>query len=305
MARRRRQSEGERLRTEVAKSRWVTHEPGESYRPYGLFQELGPDSPPTAYYFRRYQTLRDSLLAMKVSEKRAEPQDQGLWRDASEATLKDLGSTPPDYAAARAAIRKWFQSASRRSGDQEPSPGHVADAIDNLISAYQDPKRFFCEIAPREFPAWFDGYLANEMLVALANLASSGLPPSAIDARFPARLGQAIWAWGVGALDNPGIRAAWDAAPAALKNEIISRAQGREVYSEGRRKGSADRKPRKRRVNAEATAADVDRISVALKERYGFSRGTVNLAIRGLAKKEGKSPEAIRKRRRRARKPKK
>src|SRR5262249_22146804 len=256
----------------------------------GVYSEK-PEKPPTAYFFRRFQSLVDAVRAWGADHS-GEPECQ-RWRSDAAARIKAaLGDNRrPDYAAADQAISDWLTlhdpnriremvspglaysglvhfirnpgESPRRVTVPQYAPEFVVAAelefiVRDLLVAYSDPERFFREIAPMRFP---DDFLPNNQ---------SNLP-------------LVLWTWGLGALLNPGVMAGFRTARGEDLVLALACVEGREPYREGRRKRAQDKlTPPRRSVSNTETKRTVyeqaDRIEEATGEAPGAGRGEVEIA---------------------------
>jgi hypothetical protein len=248
-----------------------------------------PASPPEAKFLRRYVTLREALLRLRVESPNNYPAQKPFIRAGCSAVLTGLGSYPWKYAAAEESLHKWCWDILSANGfvkgvkpwpsiaDHRPQVAVAAELmilVSRLIIAYADPHRFFKEIAPQAAPQDFDTTRLSQ----------------------PLWLGHTIWRWGLGALLNDDVRRAFEAATPDQLIEILGQAEGREKYREGNPKGSGKGKPKKKRVDATGLKVRAKTRAKQIEATERLDRGGMKRAIEEIAKAEKLTPAAIRKR---------
>jgi hypothetical protein len=264
-----------------------------------------PASPPTAHYLRRNVSFWDAMKEVHAHRPaRTKEQDPRAWemlpfiRKAAETVLTALGERRDDLKAARAALHGWcdraVQEAALGPGDA-PSREHPSPAVraawtfqfwlEPLLTAYENPRRFFCEVAPQIDP--------NRLFDPV------GLTQPAFSEY---RLGGVLHTWGYGALLNPEVRAAFDQAAENPERfaRVVGWAEGRGSYVEGRKPGQRDSKQRKPHVDNTGTKARVLKEADRFEERYLTGWGSVAHGVRVVAEQEGRTASAIRRRMSRA-----
>lgn len=217
-----------------------THNRAEEGKPFA------PVSPPTAFFLRRFSSFWDALKAWRADtppekSRLAHEKAEQAWamvphhREAISRILSALGSRRDDYAAAEKALMNWCHTTARKAGltrgeplrPDHPDPSmRVAWGlrfwVHPLLWAYADPKKFFRDVAPKiDSNRLFD---------------PKEIGPFGDDGSFRfSKLGRTLYTWGFGALLNPAVRRAFDAAaknPEKLV-EILAEAEGRGCYNEG------------------------------------------------------------------------
>lgn len=296
------------------------------------FLPLPPSAGPMAYFFRRFVSFWDALRVWRVQLPPREtdlPEHQRelqrasgtipFRREAADRVLAALEepraelrayrelanqkSLRDNYDAAERVLLDWCREAKREVGLPEdwpdaPRPKNWAggNPLDKsprlrvaweleeyvlpLMWAYRDPAKFFREIAPKkEWP----------------NFEPDTIGPFQHFAHYGA-LGGVLHEWGVAALLNTNVRAAFDAATPEKLIRILGEADAKSAFEEGRRKGAKDRPDSKRLVKHGKRLRHVENVAKALQEKHGLSRrGSVGLSVKAIAKKTGSSPSAIRK----------
>lgn len=274
------------------------------------FLESRPLSPPVAHLFRRYAFFWDAVRAWRAEspphQEDLSESDRRDWdvsvkafqlkNEPADRILEALGTHRDDYTAAKNAILRWCEETRKVAGLSDGEPawlGHsdarirvlaeIERTILPLLCAYTDPQRFFGEIAPKvDEDRLFD--------------------PAAIgpfeDCQV-GKLGQTLYTWGFGALLNSAVRDAfYGAAKDAWKmGEVLAQAEARRAYSEGRKAGSKDGRPRDRRVDGVKTRRTIDSFArrreatVAEPKRWGRAA-----AVKAIARRDQITPSAVRKR---------
>jgi hypothetical protein len=174
-----------------------------------------------------------------------------FYGGSREKCLAEHESRRDNYDAAERTLRDWCRQAKREAGQDEDRPVSVRlraeggnpldkspklrvaweleNTVQPLMWAYRDPAKFFREIAPvAEWPN-FDA----ETIGPFDHFACWGA------------LGNVLHEWGVAALLNPNVRAAFDAATPYKLMHILGQADAKGAFGEGRKKGSKDKRPRK------------------------------------------------------------
>jgi len=266
---------------------------GPGFLDYQGYHPQRPASPPTAYLLSRYANLYDALSAFAVDHSGI-PHDMEAVKYARKGLrmmILALGAHRTNYAEAEKVFFRWRRDTLRRVGAQDVSPNH-ADArvravweieywIHPLIFVYGDPRRFFSEvIPPRESNRLFD---RETLFTAYGD----------VDAR---RLGEVLSTWGFGAVLNPNVREALEAASPKALNEALAVAESRGIYVEGRKKGARDKTARKSSVDNLETKRSVYETADQIEERTGESQGAVKRSVAIVARREGRKPSAIRRR---------
>jgi hypothetical protein len=289
---------------------------------------LPPSQPIEAYFIRLCRTLRDVLRLYGVdstpgSDIRELKRRRAVEWAAIRGQKPDFGKADA-YPAGRRDVRKQRRAASKalvealdgkgefaevpvpewrvlcvlhqlkrkakeRAGVLLLGPGHpdpevyVAgelEFVERLIGYYEDPAEFFCDIAPSE---WFRYFNPKK------------LAPRGGGNPNPALL-ETMWTWGRGALKNPVVRKAFDAAPQKQKEHILSIPDRRESFKEGRPLGATDSTPRSRRPDVAATGIEVDRRARELENWFGPERGNIKRALLERSRATGVPFETLRKR---------
>jgi len=216
-------------------------------------------------------------------------------RECAKAIRSALGPHRDNYDAAEKTMDDWCSKARAKAGLISGKEGlrlesfpvmipvwEINRTIRPMLVAYRNPREFFSEVAPRFFPGDFN------------------LRPDDWQ-----RLAGTLRTWKYGALLNPNVRATFDAVaedPRAFA-EVLGQAERRKAYADGRKPGSKDTRPRKRRVDNVATKAEVWRRADEIEEETRQPRGAVSRAVREKAEEKGRKPSAIRRRMSRAGKP--
>jgi hypothetical protein len=299
---------------------------------YSFRREL-PVSPPTAYYLRRYSSFWDSLKAFRADRpEKSRTEDPAAWamvpyrQDAADRLLTALRERTPrqveadvciqsgdrrdssvepgarrdNYEAAERALLEWCEEAFREPGipeDQVPGPGHqdprarvaweIRYWLHPLLWAYANPKVFFNEVAPQiDSNQLFD----SKKLMPDHPFISHGC------------LAAVLHTWGYGALLNDAVRIAFEEAakrPEEL-SEILADAEGKGPYVEGPPAGATKGRQKKRRVDNLATKQKVLQLADEYESQTGAPRGGVKVGVEVVARREGRTPNAIRQRIKRA-----
>jgi hypothetical protein len=221
-------------------------------------------------------------------------------RGDHETAIASLPERRDNYEAAERALLEWCGAAFRAAGipeDEAPGPNHpdpraraaweIRYWVHPLLWAYADTKRFFCEIAPQID----SNHLFDSDKLIPGPYMSHGT------------LAETLYTWGPGALLNPSVRAAFDKAAESSEefSRILAYAEGKEAYVEGPPPGKTKGKPKRRRVDNLSTKNDVYKAANDYEEQTGAPRGGCKVAIKMIARREGISPEGVRKRMKRAR----
>lgn len=253
---------------------------------YPLNRRL-PASPPTAYFLRRYASLWDALCAWRVdvtARGEATKEQLAMVPPKKEAATKILaglrepnesgrafalktGKNSPtrrdNYEAAKRELMAWCEKARRDAGMSEDDalpPDHPEPRVrvawemlkwmHPLLLAYSNPRQFFAEIAPG---------LDSNRLFNREKLMPNGLLSRSA-------LALVLHTWGYGALLNPEVRRAFDAADSGTLSDVLAEAEGKEAFREGREPGRKDSKPRPKRLDGR-TGARVNVAARKLEER--------------------------------------
>jgi len=150
----------------------------------------------------------------------------------------------------------------------------LMDCVEPLLLAYENPARFFEEVAPRRFESDFPKDFG------------------------PSDLETALMRWGFGAFWNSAVRGAFIAAGTKSPTRqllLLGLLEARRG-PDGRKPGSKDKRPRKRRVDAAETE---DRVYGAVREyerKHGERPGLVGASVKMEAKRIGKTRAAVKKR---------
>lgn len=300
------------------------------------FLPLPPAAGPVAYFFRRFVSFWDALREWRVQVPPPETDlPEGQLKDVKRAEetipyrreaadkilaaleapraklrayreLANQKSLRDNYEAAEAAIVEWCREAKLEAHQDEDRPTasrlhsegasllerspklRVAWELENTVQplmwAYRDPVKFFREIAP---------------VVEWPNFDPDTIGPFEHFSTFGA-LGQVLHEWGVAALLNPSVRAAFDAATPYKLIRILGWADAKSFFDEGRKPGAKDKTPRKRRVDGTATKKQVWDEADRYQKKTRESRGAVAHAVRIVAHREKRRPSTIRRRMSRA-----
>jgi len=221
-----------------------------------------PTKPVEAYYLRRYSSCPLALRAYKRVG--LSPTKSGLKGTRSQAVdqiLLALGSDEQNFGAAFEALAGWCKSIPNYRGwltptrERRQSPEiQVALELERyimpLISAYEDPRRFF------------------SVVVLLYYRRSFELPPDDRDAAVIT--GALIKQWGPAVLLNPVLRHVFVTASSANQHRLIDLAE-RRSRKRGRPKAVSDAafaRLRKRfGGNFEAIAVELDTTVLAVEKR--------------------------------------
>jgi hypothetical protein len=228
--------------------------------------------PVEARLFRDYSSLPEALKAIPVLTPRKSANGKlhrSLLISLVRSLLQALGPWQDDYSAARRALSRWTKSAERssRHPDERLFAREADTLIPRLITLYEEPRRFFDEIAPEIYALDFSevapeihGFalaIASPARMRRTNLQLSRSPHLTLSRLRAAEwLGRILKTWGCAALFNRSVRRAFDSAPADVVLEALAIAEGRRTHhSRGPRKGTTKGKPKKPRVNHEERAA--------------------------------------------------
>jgi len=229
-----------------------------------------------------------------------------FYGGSREKCLSEHKAWRDNYDAAERTLLDWCRKAKSEAHQDEDRPVtprlraeggnpldksptlRVAWELENtvlpLMWAYRDPAKFFREIAP---------------VVEWPNFDPDTIGPFQHFSTFGA-LGQVLHEWGVAALLNPNVRAAFDAATPYKLIHILGWADAKSSFEEGRKKGAKDKTPRKRRVNGAATKKQVWDEANRYEKKERRTRGAVAHGVRVVAEREKLRPSAIRRRMSRA-----
>jgi hypothetical protein len=252
---------------------------------------------PVPYYWRQYESFPDALRAWAADTPPDKAEDGSrldwirgripLKKEVRRYILAALGEA--DFQAARRALDEWVKRAARGAGfpavavprlkrNEDPRIGVSRELayVRSLLFLYEDPARYFRELAPQQFPPEFD--------------------PS--DPAF--RLQETLLRWGFGALWNPKVREAFVAASeysAVRQLFLLGFSECRAIYPErGRKPGSKDKQRRKHSVDVEESEKRVYRDVLDYERKHGGRRGLVAASIKKEAVRLTLTTAAIKKR---------
>ncbi|KAA0249413.1 MAG: hypothetical protein EDX89_24030 [Acidobacteria bacterium] len=189
-------------------------------------------------------------------------------RAAADRLLAALGA-PPDYARGRAelaAILSELGDLDAECNLQSLTPELMlrmdleAD-IDLLFDIYEKPQVFFRDIAPGVWPFDFaelgaDTRGGKPHPGILAELARPALP-AGMHRPVEVVLLKCLWRWGLGVLQNPHVRMAFDNLSEVERGEILSVLDGKITFSDGRPQGTG-LTPEETRETYQAALAHVE-----------------------------------------------
>jgi hypothetical protein len=168
-----------------------------------------------------------------------------------EACLAGVKSLRDNYDAAATAIESFCIEAKRNAGEDPTKPvkwrspekiggnplpenprlrvaWELESDVSPLLEAYRDPAGFFREVAPRYWPSDF----APAVIGPFTDPFEIG------------QLGETLHTWGVGALLNPNVRAAFDGGSPEKLMEILAWSDAKDCYREGAPQGATKGRPK-------------------------------------------------------------
>jgi hypothetical protein len=292
-----------------------------------------PPGPPVAKLFRTSRTFRDVVLRWRVmaplSEERAavggmprtEQEERVIRHQLADRLIQALdgGGLEAAQAELEGWILKTLDSAETAEAADEwlrtgrdhynPAARVLLDADEVLLSlllAFRDPTQFFEDHVWRidiAFPPATELEKVFRELIQDAAI-DSAKSEAMLRAWQPTVVARALDVWGPGALLNRQVHETFHSLTAEKMRLVLSIADRRSPYREGRGKGRKDPKPRRRRVDAAQEKAAVYNRANELEEETGDPKGVVARATKERAEDRGVKPSAI-KRRMTPRKPKK
>lgn len=267
---------------------------------------------PASYFWRRYRSLADALKAYRVD--RFEPEEASAEEraeilalrrsrgDALLAALEDGG-----FPTVRVRLAELLEELAKMVpapivsmpifDDEDPedliftppsAAGQVGWELDYMITpaiaVFSDPRAFFTD--PGTLARWdvdFDAFLSVRADRRTALLTRDSIA-------------NILWRWGAGALLNETIEQSFAALDPDDVVKVLSLAENREAYSDGRRRGAKDQQERRRRVDTAETKRRVWQRADEIEIEERSPRGAVKAAAEEEANRAGIKARSVQQR---------